>query len=479
MFCSAAISSYEPNVRASICRTIEIVGGRVSLEYMTSKDTHLIVPRASGKKYRNAARFGVIPVTADWLVASVAAGKVLPPDEFAPLLSIGGVGCPIGDPMADGPSMQRTSQIGPTQTQLPGAAPGITSFYQAAVGGIAQQSNGIKTTQNTATQAKPSAQLAGSGAGSINNIVGASKPPTLRERANKLLAAAQRTAPSVPRQPARGFDLGSLMGPPATNNSGMSSAAAATVAALVTTTARPSAAAVAPPVPAAPVYSLPSEPSRNINNDFIPLGSSVSRPQPNTNTANPTNINRMTNAITTTREIPKEASKHVTSETQDDNGALVGLISLIDRLKEKPNALGALGGGDGCGGGIQNSQQDMPPPPSRTHDAQGITNKVNRSRNKRSRQDIDDPNIGVVPMMPTRRSSRRAPHSIAEAESEGLGMEMSQQVGYESAPVEVGELQTDGHGAAVGAALAAKERLTRAATRQRRGLANKDILDGL
>jgi hypothetical protein len=58
------------------------------------------------------------------------------------------------------------------------------------------------------------------------------------------------------------------------------------------------------------------------------------------------------------------------------------------------------------------------------------------------------------------------------------GIEMSQQVGYESAAVEVVEVSKDGHVAAAAAAVA-KERLTRAATRNRRGGTNsRDILDG-
>jgi hypothetical protein len=65
---------------------------------------------------------------------------------------------------------------------------------------------------------------------------------------------------------------------------------------------------------------------------------------------------------------------------------------------------------------------------------------------------------------------------------ESEGIELSQQVGYESAAVvEVATMGDTGKGGheAVAAAVAAKERLTRAASRNRRGQTNsRDILEG-
>jgi hypothetical protein len=81
---SVAVSGYEPNVRAAIQRVVEIVGGRVSVEYMSARDTHLVVPAARGEKFRHAARLGVTPVTADWLVDSVTTGVLQPVERYAP-----------------------------------------------------------------------------------------------------------------------------------------------------------------------------------------------------------------------------------------------------------------------------------------------------------------------------------------------------------------------------------------------------------
>ena len=44
---------------------------------MSRSNTHLIVDRAVGQKWANAAAFGVEAVTTDWLVDSAKAGKPL------------------------------------------------------------------------------------------------------------------------------------------------------------------------------------------------------------------------------------------------------------------------------------------------------------------------------------------------------------------------------------------------------------------
>lgn len=446
-------------MRSAIQRTIEIVGGKVSLEYMTSKDTHLIVPVAAGKKYRNAARFGVIPVTGDWLVASVTAGKVLPPDNFAPLLPTGGLPAPLD--AADASSLLRPgpapSQIGPSQTQLPGAAPGVTSLYEAAIGGNSMQIRGAPTQK--LTQSKPLGQTNAGG----NGEAGPNRAPSLRERAKRLAAAAQRVIPPVaPRQPRPAFDFESLMGPPppppptgAASTSAATAVAAATAMAGLVAAREPLAASAFNPI-----FSI--EPPKEAVREALPPPAGPSCPPPRFDNSN-TN-NKMTSNVT--KVMPRAATKQLNSEIQDDGGELVAQVtSLLGKIRDKIDISGALEGGQG-------SQQEMPPPASRTTGPQGASAR-GRSRGKRARQEsygtIDDSTGGVMP----RRSGRRGASSVAEAESEGLGLEMSQQVGYETAHVEVGEM------AAVAGARAAKERLTRAATRQRRGLANKDLLEGL
>jgi hypothetical protein len=82
---SISMSGYDEDIKSAIKHTIETIGGQVSIENMSAKDTHLIVPHAHGQKYKHSARLGVIPVTSQWLVESVRAGRILPESRFKPL----------------------------------------------------------------------------------------------------------------------------------------------------------------------------------------------------------------------------------------------------------------------------------------------------------------------------------------------------------------------------------------------------------
>lgn len=79
-----AISGYNKVVRSAIKHTIETLGGAVSIDCMSAKDSHLLIPAAHGEKYRHSKRLGVCAVTADWLVDSVASGRLLPEAMYKP-----------------------------------------------------------------------------------------------------------------------------------------------------------------------------------------------------------------------------------------------------------------------------------------------------------------------------------------------------------------------------------------------------------
>lgn len=81
---SVAISGYDPAVRAAIKFTVETLGGSVSMDYMSAKDTHLLVPAAHGDKYKHSNRLGVTAVTAEWLIDSVSAGKIQAEKNYKP-----------------------------------------------------------------------------------------------------------------------------------------------------------------------------------------------------------------------------------------------------------------------------------------------------------------------------------------------------------------------------------------------------------
>lgn len=79
-----AISGYNRVVRSAIKHTVETLGGTVSIDCMSAKDSHLLIPAAHGEKYRHSERLGVCAVTADWLVDSVASGRLLPEAMYKP-----------------------------------------------------------------------------------------------------------------------------------------------------------------------------------------------------------------------------------------------------------------------------------------------------------------------------------------------------------------------------------------------------------
>ena len=81
---SVSTSGYDDDVKSAIKYTVETIGGHFSAKNMSAKDTHLIVPFAHGEKYRHSERLGVTPVTSQWLVDSVKAGRMLSEARFKP-----------------------------------------------------------------------------------------------------------------------------------------------------------------------------------------------------------------------------------------------------------------------------------------------------------------------------------------------------------------------------------------------------------
>lgn len=98
---SIAISGYDKSIRSAIKHTVETIGGRVSLDCMSAKDTHLLVPYAHGEKYKHSERLGVKAVTTDWLVESVASGRILPEAPYRPMAK---EGCQA-EKLAEGPGI--------------------------------------------------------------------------------------------------------------------------------------------------------------------------------------------------------------------------------------------------------------------------------------------------------------------------------------------------------------------------------------
>ncbi|KAL4420056.1 hypothetical protein ABPG77_007495 [Micractinium sp. CCAP 211/92] len=115
-------SGYPLEVRNAIHHTVQVLGGAATPDHMTRRNTHLLLPVAQGIKYERSAEFGVIPVTADWLVDTVLIGRRQAEQNYRPLQ-------PAGQPPlrvaaaaehSRGSSIVTASQI--ATTQMGGAA---------------------------------------------------------------------------------------------------------------------------------------------------------------------------------------------------------------------------------------------------------------------------------------------------------------------------------------------------------------------
>jgi hypothetical protein len=65
------VSGYEDDQRYIIKLITKELGGKFT-QSMGRSNTHLVLPAATGEKYRHTGTMGVIPVTVDWLLASAA-----------------------------------------------------------------------------------------------------------------------------------------------------------------------------------------------------------------------------------------------------------------------------------------------------------------------------------------------------------------------------------------------------------------------
>ncbi|PSC67627.1 DNA topoisomerase 2-binding 1-A isoform X1 [Micractinium conductrix] len=139
-------SGYDNAVRAAIGRTVETLGGAYTPDSMTRRNTHLILPEAKGKKYEFCVSFGVIPVTADWLVDTVTMGRRQAEDQYWPRAQPGAPPLPLPAPhlLAAAPEHSRggstgaasqlmtTQMVTTTQAALPGNAAAAAAVAAAA-----------------------------------------------------------------------------------------------------------------------------------------------------------------------------------------------------------------------------------------------------------------------------------------------------------------------------------------------------------
>ncbi|CAL8472179.1 g11721 [Coccomyxa elongata] len=76
-------SGMPEDAKLAIKELVKHLGGKYT-QKMSRHNTHLIIQKAMGEKWRHATAFGVTPVTPDWLVDSARAGRLLPESNYIP-----------------------------------------------------------------------------------------------------------------------------------------------------------------------------------------------------------------------------------------------------------------------------------------------------------------------------------------------------------------------------------------------------------
>ncbi|BDA47374.1 probable protein ECT2 at N-terminal half [Coccomyxa sp. Obi] len=76
-------SGMPDDAKLAIKELVKHLGGKYT-QKMSRHNTHLIIQKAMGDKWKHATAFGVIPVTPDWLVDSARAGRLLPESNYVP-----------------------------------------------------------------------------------------------------------------------------------------------------------------------------------------------------------------------------------------------------------------------------------------------------------------------------------------------------------------------------------------------------------
>ncbi|KAL4440616.1 hypothetical protein ABPG75_003617 [Micractinium tetrahymenae] len=167
-------SGYDEEVRRAIKRTVETLGGTVTPESMTRRNTHLILPEAGGRKYEHCAPFGVIPVTADWLVDTVQVGRRQAEDNYRPRQ-------PAGQPPLPGGARLNAFAAAAEHSRGSSGAAAPSQIATTQMGGGATQAAQQRQQRQALVLPAPPAQAA-PGAGG--------RRPTLRERARASQALA-------------------------------------------------------------------------------------------------------------------------------------------------------------------------------------------------------------------------------------------------------------------------------------------------
>jgi len=395
LFCSVCISGYDMSVRAAIKHTVETIGGCVSMNFMSAKDTHLILPSARGEKYKHAGRFGVVAVTADWLIDSVAHGKLQLEQNYKPHVAAGA----LPDNHAGGnnrPSGSAPSLI--KRAQLPFEAAELTDehFRDGSGASLPLALGAVQQPNREQTSVGEKRLSIRDKMARINNArEGVAQSPRVASNSNAPTSFDFDAMFNVPNKTTAGFAGQSGMAPPATGSGG---------AARLSGGGRRS----------------PNK-KDGIQQEKLPTALSGLGSE--------------------------------TQATDDLADALNTVSTLLDRFKGGTSTLHALG---------QTSQQDMPPPPPRhaySGDGEDSAQRGERSRHKRTWVAADSDSSGP----PVRRSARLVGGSNSEID----GFELSQQVGYDSMPAAILQSPLDAKSAEKNAA---KERLQRAVTRQKRGL---------
>jgi len=167
-----SVSGYDETQRMVIKALTKQLGGKYS-DSFGKRNTHLVLPEATGAKYSAAVKLQRSTVTCDWILASAAKGRRMPESKFPPKPCAAPAG---GDAGPDVPSQVYTTQNPATNLAAAFAAqsgdakrpsvraPGLFSFTQADAAQPEFLNRLMESHKVSESQVMPSANWNGSAA---------------------------------------------------------------------------------------------------------------------------------------------------------------------------------------------------------------------------------------------------------------------------------------------------------------------------
>ena len=191
-------SLYDEDVKASVHMICHLLGAKYTDRLGRSKNTHLIVSRAEGAKFRAASEWGLHTVTIEWLHACVSAGQKVDESSFAPPASPAEV---VEDREAPSLLPEENAQIMPTGARSTGDAKVAEDDHERRRFAVTDGSQKPQSSQ----QRRGALHLVGnaSARASLSGVLTVSQPMPLPAAASQPSAPLPLVAPNVKKSATR------------------------------------------------------------------------------------------------------------------------------------------------------------------------------------------------------------------------------------------------------------------------------------